>query len=812
MKFGPWIMGAVLFVALSTCVPDARAQYGLGTSELASDKALSAWKLQSRCTAQGLGLSAAQSRQLEQAYTNARTAHLEAARKLEEEIEDRGERYEALLKLRETQRARLERRLSGFLPKEQLARAIGPLGAFDTQGDGYVDALAGYGLSDASLSQALSFVNQYITASGKALREAVASQDYYAWFDARRELKEKLDASLASVLPERQLAQWKKSTSRRGRGLRRRRGLRIDYVRYRRARWEKEKVNELSISRINQGGSVCVYVTNTSESGDSLREWRLNDRGYSSYHQDFRVAWDRILGSGNPNDRRRIEPGCMGVVEICGISDDFAPGKPFRFSQSLGRGGAGGSIDTTLQEDPVQISFIRVMPEMDTIEVHFRNTGDEEAHLKGLIVNGAVLPSVQWASTVLAARGNGIVRAMLAKPLNRSELIIAGIEIEQAGGNRKVFAHRRAFPDYYPIGTWGIGGYEPAEVRHMHIDTCIQGGRSNDPFYSELAPRYGFKTLVHTGDIPKVDTIRDLGDHPSVCAWYLQDEPDSNRTVQQVAHIAETTHAYDSRKPSLITLCRMHKFSEYAGLPDIPVHDHYCVGAPSSSRWPRRYGTRLEETAYYTRELRWASEPKPIWVWTQGLFDWGSRRKQTVPTPDELAAQLLLNMGRGAKGILWFTIKHHVGLKYPATRNAIKGWGRVLDITRSDLLSAEPLEAPVKAPEKIDAVALVGWDRLFLFVFNQDYEIHDAAYPWTEARNVAIDLVLPEWLHARSAMALAPDGVTPVRFSNTTDARTRVTIDVLRVGRLIVLCNDSEGLDRYGEAHAETVAFESKAF
>ena len=802
----------VLLVALLLNAPDAQAQYGLGSSGLPPEKALAAWKLQSACVAQALNLSDSNTALLEQAYTNARTAHMEAARKLETQVADRMERYEALLKLRDTERIKLENNVRNFLTAEQVSRAMGSLGAFDSEGDSYVDTLAGYGLPREVLAQAVSLVTQYTTGANKALQEAAASQDIYAWFEARHDLKQALDTALAEVLSEGHLAQWKERTSTRRRGSRRRTGLRIDYVRYRQARWETEEVKELDITRVNEGGSVCVYVTNTTDSSEDLREWRLNGRSAGSFHQDFDVGWDRKLGSGNPRKPTRIEPGCMGVVEICGLSDDFAPGKPFRFSQSLGRSGVGGSIDTTLQEDPIQISFIRVMPDMTTIEVHFRNTGDTGTQLKGLLVNGTAPASVKWAANRLPAQGNGIARATLTQPLNTGALVIAGIEIERAGEAGKVFAHRRAFPDTYPIGTWGIGGYDPSEVRHMHIDTCKQGGRSDDSFYSELVQRYGFKTMVSTGATPDVDTVRDLGAHPAVRAWYLQDEPDSNRTVQQVAHITEVTHDYDSRKPSLITLCRMHKYSEYAGLPDIPVHDHYCVGAPSSSRWPKRYGTRLEETAHYTRELKWASEPKPIWVWTQGLFDWGSRRKQTVPTPDELGAQLLLNMGRGAKGILWFTIKHHIGEKYPETRDAIQAWGRVLDITRDDLLSAEPLQHPIAAPKNIDAVGLIGWDRVFLFVFNQDYEIHDTAYPWTSAKDVIIDVTLPEWLRPECAASVAPDGVTPVRFAALPGGSTRVTLETLRVGQLIVLCNDPEGLAQYRRAHAEAIAFESKTF
>ena len=82
------------------------------------------------------------------------------------------------------------------------------------------------------------------------------------------------------------------------------------------ARWEKEKVNELGISRVNEGGMIYVYLTNTTDSGDNLRDWRLNERGNSSYRQDYRVAWERMLGSSNPKDPKRIEPGDMGVLEI----------------------------------------------------------------------------------------------------------------------------------------------------------------------------------------------------------------------------------------------------------------------------------------------------------------------------------------------------------------------------------------------------------------------------------------------------------------------------------------------------------------
>lgn len=588
-------------------------------------------------------------------------------------------------------------------------------------------------------------------------------------------------------------------------------GLRIDYVKYRAARWASDKIEEWETDRENRGGVVCVYVTNTSDQTEQLRGWRLNGRGAGYYRQGWHTAWDRVQTTLDDSDPRKIGPGDMGVIEICGITEDFAPGQPFRFMQSLGRRGMRDAVDTALSEDPVQISFIRVARDMKMVEVHFRNLGQDKAQLRGLTVNGKAPASLDWVTDKLDAMGNGIARASLTEALPPGVLLVAGLQLRVKGEERTVYAHRRAFPDYYPIGTWGADGYTREAVRAMHIDTIVQGGHSADAFYTDEAGRYGFRTMVHTGVVPQVDVLRDLGGHPAVAAWMVQDEPDSDRTPQQMALSVEATHAYDSRKPTMITLCRMHKFHEYAGLPDIPGQDHYSVTAPSASRWPTRYGTRLEETAWYTEELKWASEPKPIWVWTQGLFDWDERPKRGVPTPDELAAQLLFNMGRGAKGILWFTIKHSAGERYPELWDDITGWGRVMEITRDGLLSAEPLASEIDAPDKIDVAALVAWDRIFLFVVNLDYEIHDEAYPWTPAEDVEVTLDLPEWLKPASAVALGKDGVAKVSFE-TRRGRARVRLDTLNVGALIVLGNDTDLPAQYEKAYGDAVAMERRAY
>jgi len=247
--------------------------------------------------------------------------------------------------------------------------------------------------------------------------------------------------------------------------------------------------------------------------------------------------------------------------------------------------------------------------------------------------------------------------------------------------------------------------------------------------------------------------------------------------------------AYDSTLPTFVTLCRNVKFFEYAPIADIPCMDHYCVTAPTSSVWPKRYGTRLEETAYYTRDLKEASEPKPVWVWSQAIADWDQRPKRPVPTPNELAAQLMLNLSRGAKGILWFNFDEEVAQRYPDVLEAMGRWGRVLRMARGDLLAAEPVQAKVEAPEKVDAAALACWDRLVIALTNCDYEIHDEAYPFRPKKDVRCAVKLPPWLEPKAALALDPDGPRPVPFE-VDDGRVKVSAGDIEACRLIVLAND----------------------
>ena len=567
--------------------------------------------------------------------------------------------------------------------------------------------------------------------------------------------------------------------------------VRIDYVGYRAARCNMKDVIEPENERPNQGGLIHVYYTNVSETPVRLAFWRANGKDESHWLLGGSLAWHRPLNTN-------LQPGESGILEINAVSPEFGPGKPFTFSWVdsetwLPVGGA----HTELAESPVQIAFIRVLPGLRSIEAHIRNAGGKDARLESLDVMRHTAEEVQWAEQKLGAAANAganagansIVRVTFKEPLKSSEYVVVRLNYACGGETRTVYAHRRAFEDDFPIGVWTTTAETHQLLRRLHIDTVIQGGTADNEFYSQVVPRYGFRTIASTGMPVNVDSVRSLSGHPALRAWMLRDEPDWSIEPNIMLFVDETVRQYDNTKPTFITLCRNVKFFEYASICDIPCMDHYSVTAPSSSKWPHPYGTRLEEKAIYTEDLKAASEPKPIWIWSQAIATWEQRPKHPVPTPDELAAQLLLNLGRGAKGIIWFNYEHEVGEKFPDTRQAVQEWGRVMRLTRANFLGSEPYDARVEAPEKLEVATLASWDSAILCITNLDYEIHPEAYPFRLRENVRVQFTLPSWIDPKCAVAVEPGGVRDVPFKRRGNRATIEAGDI-KVGALILLSNN----------------------
>lgn len=581
--------------------------------------------------------------------------------------------------------------------------------------------------------------------------------------------------------------------------------VRIDYIGYRPAEYNTTDVIEPQHERPNQGGLINVYYTNVSDKPVRLAFWRANGEDESHWLLGGALAWHRPWNTN-------LAPGESGILEINAIAPEFGPGKPFSF-QWVDRNTwrPVGRADTELVESPVQIALIRVMPGMRGIEVHVRNAGNDNVRLESAGVMRHDAGKIAWAEQTLKAGANSIARITLAEPMKPSEYLVVRLKYRGGGETRAVYAHRRAFEDEFPIGVWTANDETYQLLRRLHVDTVVKGGTADNDFYSKAAPRYGFRSIAYTGMPVNVDSVRSLGNLPAVRCWMLRDEPDWSVEANIMKFVDDTVRMYNSTKPTFITLCRNVKFFEYASICDIPCMDHYSVTAPSSSKWPRFYGTRLEETAIYTKDLKAASEPKPIWVWSQAIANWEERPKHPVPTPEELAAQLILNLGRGAKGIIWFNYDHEVGEKYPDTRKAMQEWGRVLRLTRRDFLKAEPYNANVKAPGKIDVAALASWDSAILCVTNLDYEIDPEAYPFKTCKDVKVRFDLPPWLDPKAVVAVEPGGIRQAPFKKN-GSRTAVELGDIKVGAIVLLHNDPGKADELRQKYQNILKDESKEY
>lgn len=570
--------------------------------------------------------------------------------------------------------------------------------------------------------------------------------------------------------------------------------VRVDHVHYRPARWNRTDVTEYETEYANLGGMLYVYLTNVSDAPVQLRYWRYNNRDESFWVLNNFVAWHRMY-------RHHLEPGEQTVLEICAVSRDFGPGTPYSFELVDGSWSPCLRVQGALETEPVAIAFIRFRSGLREADVFLRHGGEGPAAFEHIEAVGGPDADVTWRGQSIHGPGMAIARMTFAEPLERGALQVFRVHYTHGGTGHAVYAHRRAFPDYFPVGTWGVDDETQAFLSGDHVDAVVKGGRRDDAFFSGAAERYGFYAMVHTGEPVNVDMVRDLSGHPRVACWMLRDEPDWSTHPQIMLFCDETVRAHDRTIPTFINLCRNAKFFEYAAIPDIAGHDHYCVSAPSSSVWPEPYGTHLEETAYYTEDLKYAAEPRPTWVWSQGNHDgWSERPLRPLPTPEELSAQLVLNLGRGAKGILWFTYNFEMSQQYPETRDAMRDWNRVMHVLKDRLLSSEPTGTAQTATPKIDVAVLAGWDSAILCVTNLDYEIHPEAYPFTPKERVEIDVDLPEWLEPKSAHALR-EGVTALSMTRE-GGTVRVTLPKLEDAAVIVLSNDADELAALEAAYA----------
>lgn len=579
--------------------------------------------------------------------------------------------------------------------------------------------------------------------------------------------------------------------------------IKVQYMALRPALWEEKTLIEEVNEKRNLGGLVFVYYTNVSDKPVGMREWYLNMRESGYYRLAGDVAWDRRYTDA-------LQPGETNVLEICGTSAHFQIGKKADFGIEGDNWEIVCGQPGVFEAEKLRVTSIIMDKTLSNITIHIRSFIPEESIIKSVSFEGKKTKKLTLTSNKIEANGHAIARIELEQPFTPGALVLVKIETEINGNPQPIYSHRNAYADYFPNGTWGIEENQINDARSHHLNTLVKGANTSDRFFTDDYKILGVKAMTHSGIYPDVDQLRGLANHPANACWYLTDEPDWLIPPQYMMASNIITKIYASQKPTMITLCRNVKFFEYAFIPDIPCHDHYTVACGSTSKWPFTYGTYLEETGYYTADLKYASEPKPIWVWTQGLTHWDRRPKRPMITPDELGAQLYFNLSRGAKGNLWFTFDDAEGKKYPESKKAIQDYGRVIHLLENDILNSDPYHGKVAAPEKVDVASLITQDKLIVFVTNTNYQINDSAYVWTNAKNVKIHIQLPDWFNAHEGFEIVPDTGIKTAVWKLNNKSLELSLNELKMGRVFVFSFTKDARKKFENRYSEILVVEKK--
>jgi hypothetical protein len=220
---------AGLLCVSATAQPGGGQGGGPGGFGLSPEAAAKAWEIQAAGVAKSLSLNPELSKKLLDAYKASRESLTKAAMAAFSSGGQTPGRGEEFRKMVTDERAKLETALKGFLTPEQTTTAIATLGTYDIRWDGMVNSIDGLGLDEKVKTDALNAVASYVVESGKMREAAAGDRDVIR--TKGNELRSKLEAELAKILPAEQLTKLKELPGFRRGGSRpggdRERGLQI---------------------------------------------------------------------------------------------------------------------------------------------------------------------------------------------------------------------------------------------------------------------------------------------------------------------------------------------------------------------------------------------------------------------------------------------------------------------------------------------------------------------------------------------------------------------------------------------------------
>ena len=272
-------------------------------------------------------------------------------------------------------------------------------------------------------------------------------------------------------------------------------------------------------------------------------------------------------------------------------------------------------------------------------------------------------------------------------------------------------------PAYFQTGTWSSALINDEDAQQYARSMSLNGhtGASiNDVNTAPMFYKYGMKSLNTSTSTN--DWIKHRGS-PVVSAWMLADEPDLTGAITSAMLTATNQSCWntDPNHPTYVNLCKNYQFGKYAPITDIVGMDHYVM-----------YGnnilgaaTHFEEIIEYTDALKFTTEPRPMWVWPQLVFnDWSQQ-----PSAWGVNLQFWSHIMCGAKGINWYRFApgdQDDSSKQAAVAEAVL-IGQELAQIRPLLLYGEVADIVQSSSADVKSRAIVGEDAMVVVLTNYNY-------------------------------------------------------------------------------------------
>lgn len=587
------------------------------------------------------------------------------------------------------------------------------------------------------------------------------------------------------------------------------------------------RILEPTPSRAELGGTFWVFLPNDTRQPHSISSIRLNGRDIESIPKGQGVNWYRL-------SHERIPPRTTALL-ILNLQRSMLERLPIELTIRF----SDWASTTLLEPKPAPAALASAWLEGRQLTVVVRN--DDPAlslRVQRLRVGGR---GVRFRVLAQEAEPNGGLNFLIAQlprlPLPHESLPLQ-VDVRVGGTAWMLGGTVRPIARMFPLGTWRTRVWQDNAKRQAWrergFDTFVFSGsaeltETERRAFTEICPREGVYALPFCGfPRPAVPFIERNRQNPHIIAYMIKDEPDWSDPAQHEGwhipalceRVAKVFRDREGMPPVYLNLARSRRFGEFAEIPDIACYDAYRVGAPMPDLASAPWGNSLDLAATYTEDLRANCEPLPFWVWAQGAHTWDERvwvdgvLGRACPTPEEIRVQLWLQLGRGAKGVLWFIgfdeaefRRYYMEARdIPALRNLPEAertplveqlvahgreafeeqtrLNRFLQPLRDALLQMEWRPNGVRVlrasnPQRLDAALLIGARTAMVWLTNLDYTMHPQGYRFREQRDIELEVRLPAWLQPREAQLLTPDSELRPLLMERSGAALHMRVDSL---------------------------------